>query len=57
VQFEDIDVPGMRTVDGIADIEGHYPSTGAIGERAAWFHDSEGNLLGVGQLIRADGSS
>lgn len=49
--------PGMRTVDGIADIEGHYPSTGAIGERAAWFHDSEGDLLGVGQLVRADGSS
>jgi predicted enzyme related to lactoylglutathione lyase len=51
VQFEDIDVPGMRTVNGIADIEGNYPSTGAIGERGAWFHDSEGNLLGVGQLV------
>jgi predicted enzyme related to lactoylglutathione lyase len=36
---------------GIVDIEGHYPSTGATGERAFWFHDSEGNLLGVGQLV------
>lgn len=37
--------------EGITDVEGHYPSTGAIGERAIWFHDSEGNLLGVGQLV------
>jgi catechol 2,3-dioxygenase-like lactoylglutathione lyase family enzyme len=51
VQFEEIDAPGMRTVDGIADIAGNYPSTGAIGERAAWFHDSEGNLLGLAQLV------
>jgi predicted enzyme related to lactoylglutathione lyase len=36
---------------GIVDIEGHYPSSGARGERAIWFHDSEGNLLGVGQLV------
>lgn len=49
VEFEEVDVPGLRTVDGIADIEGHYPSKGFRGERAAWFHDSEGNLLGVGQ--------
>jgi predicted enzyme related to lactoylglutathione lyase len=35
---------------GIVDIEGHYPSTGATGERAAWFHDSEGNLLAIAQL-------
>ena len=54
VEFEEIDGPGLRTVDGIADIEGHYPSTGATGERAAWFHDSEGNLLGVAQLVLPD---
>lgn len=53
VQFEEVDRPGMRTIGGIADIEGHYPSTGAVGERAAWFHDSEGNLLGVAQLVMA----
>ena len=51
VEFMDVDAPGLRTAHGIADIEGHYPSTGAIGERAAWFHDSEGNLLGVAQLV------
>jgi predicted enzyme related to lactoylglutathione lyase len=36
---------------GIVDIEGHYPSTGASGERGAWFRDSEGNLLAVAQLV------
>src|SRR5436190_8140442 len=51
VVFEDVDVPGLRTVDGIADIEGNYPSKG-VGERGAWFRDSEGNLLGVGQPVR-----
>jgi catechol 2,3-dioxygenase-like lactoylglutathione lyase family enzyme len=51
VVFEDVDVPGLRTRDGIADIEGNYPSKGASGERAAWFRDSEGNVIGVGQLV------
>ena len=50
VVFEDVDVPGLRTVDGIAVVEGNYPSAGT-GERAAWFRDSEGNLLGLGQPI------
>ncbi|MEU6085815.1 VOC family protein [Streptomyces sp. NPDC047085] len=52
VVFEDVDAPGFRTRDGIAEIEGNYPSKGARGERAAWFHDSEGNLIGIGQPIR-----
>ncbi len=52
VVFEDVDVPGLRTVDGVAEVEGNYPSAGGIGERAAWFRDSEGNLLGVGQAVR-----
>jgi hypothetical protein len=47
VVFEQVDVPGLRTVDGIAEVEGNYPSAG-IGGRAAWFRDSEGNLLGIG---------
>jgi catechol 2,3-dioxygenase-like lactoylglutathione lyase family enzyme len=51
VVFEEVDVPGLRTVDGIADVEGNYPSVG-VGERAAWFRDSEGNMLGIGQPIR-----
>jgi len=49
VVFEDVDLPGLRTVNGIADVAGNYPSTGATGERAAWFRDSEGNILGIGQ--------
>ncbi|MCX5329184.1 MULTISPECIES: VOC family protein [unclassified Streptomyces] len=51
VVFEDVDVPGLRTKDSIADVEGNYPSKGARGERAAWFRDSEGNLLGVGEPV------
>jgi catechol 2,3-dioxygenase-like lactoylglutathione lyase family enzyme len=50
VVFEEVDVPGLRTVDGIAEIEGQYPSKGT-GERGAWFRDSEGNLLGIGEVI------
>jgi catechol 2,3-dioxygenase-like lactoylglutathione lyase family enzyme len=52
VVFEEVDVPGLRTVDGIAEVEGNYPSKGGVGERAAWFRDSEGNMLGIGQPIR-----
>jgi catechol 2,3-dioxygenase-like lactoylglutathione lyase family enzyme len=50
VVFEEYDFPGLRTVDGIADIEGNYPSKGT-GERGAWFRDSEGNMLGLGQPL------
>jgi len=28
-----------------------YPSKGARGERAVWFRDSEGNLLGIGEPV------
>jgi catechol 2,3-dioxygenase-like lactoylglutathione lyase family enzyme len=51
VEFEDVDVPGLETTDGIAEVEGNYPSKGGKGERAAWFRDSEGNILGIGQPI------
>ncbi|MFI6086002.1 VOC family protein [Streptomyces sp. NPDC051217] len=51
VSFEDVDVPGLVTRDGIAEIEGNYPSKGARGERGAWFRDSEGNMLGVGEPV------
>ena len=50
--FEDVDLPGFKTVDGIAEVVGNYPSAGGVGERAAWFRDSEGNLLGIGQPVR-----
>jgi catechol 2,3-dioxygenase-like lactoylglutathione lyase family enzyme len=52
VVFEEVDVPGLRTIDGIAEVAGNYPSKGGVGERAAWFRDSEGNMIGVGQPIR-----
>jgi catechol 2,3-dioxygenase-like lactoylglutathione lyase family enzyme len=48
VEFEEYDFPGLRTVNGIVDVAGNYPSAGT-GERGAWFRDSEGNLLGIGQ--------
>jgi catechol 2,3-dioxygenase-like lactoylglutathione lyase family enzyme len=51
VIFEEYDLPGLKTVNGIAEIEGNYASKG-IGERGAWFRDSEGNLLGIGQPVR-----
>ena len=39
VKFEDYDLPGLKTVDGIA----------AFGNsKAAWFKDSEGNVIGIG---------
>jgi catechol 2,3-dioxygenase-like lactoylglutathione lyase family enzyme len=54
VVFEEYDLPGLTTVDGIAEIEGNYPSKGT-GERGVWFYDSEGNLLGIGQPVGAPG--
>jgi hypothetical protein len=41
VVFEEYDMPGLKTVNGIA-------TTGP--NRAAWFKDSEGNILGIVQL-------
>ena len=49
--FDEVDVSGLTSRDGIVDIPGNYPSTGSLGERARWFHDSEGNLLGLGQMV------
>lgn len=47
VVFEDYE----GTVHGIMDIDGNYPSQGR-GERAAWFRDSEGNLLSIAETVR-----
>jgi hypothetical protein len=46
VVFEDYE--GMR--GGIMEIGGNYPSKGS-GERAAWFRDSEGNLIGLAEVV------
>jgi catechol 2,3-dioxygenase-like lactoylglutathione lyase family enzyme len=51
VVFAEYDLPGLKTVNGIATIQGNYPSKG-VGERGAWFSDSEGNVLGLGQPLR-----
>jgi len=42
---------GVELEGDVVEIAGHYPSTGAAGERAVWFRDSEGNLLGLGQHV------
>jgi catechol 2,3-dioxygenase-like lactoylglutathione lyase family enzyme len=42
IQFEEYNTPGLKTVDGIAQIG---PT------KAAWFKDTEGNLLAVGQTV------
>ena len=52
VEFEEYDFPGLRTVNGIAEVEGNYPSKGGVGEWAAWFRDVDGNLFGIGQPMR-----
>jgi catechol 2,3-dioxygenase-like lactoylglutathione lyase family enzyme len=52
VVFEEYDLPGLKTVNGIAAIQGNYPSKG-VGERGAWFKDSEGNMLGLGEPARS----
>src|SRR5688500_7331459 len=41
VVFEEYDEPDLKTVNGIADT-GDY--------RGAWFKDSEGNIIALGQL-------
>ena len=40
VTFEDYDLPGLKTVNGIAELGGI---------RGAWFKDPEGNILSVVQ--------
>ena len=42
---------GLTSADGIAEVAGTYPSKGGVGERGAWFKDSEGNLLAIGEPI------
>jgi len=51
LEFEEVDMPGLEVNDGIAEIPGNYPSKGR-GERAVWFKDLDGNVIGVGQSIR-----
>ncbi len=47
VVFEEYDMPGIKTVNGIVT---------AGGARAAWFKDTEGNILAVIQTLEAEGT-
>ena len=51
LDFEAVDMPGITVTDGIAEIPGNYPSKGRA-ERAGWFKDLDGNVIGVGETIR-----
>lgn len=46
IVFEEYDVPGLKTVNGIADMGS---------QRGAWFHDSEGNILALAQVVARSG--
>ena len=48
VVFEEYDMPGLKTVNGIA--------TGG-GAKTAWFKDSEGNILAISQRLAARSSA
>jgi hypothetical protein len=41
VTFEEYDMPGLKTVDGIAEMDG---------VKGAWFKDSEGNILSLTEM-------
>src|SRR3989344_1755819 len=41
VKFEEYDMPGIKTVNGIADFDGVKP---------AWFKDPDGNILAISQM-------
>ncbi|MGW4927797.1 VOC family protein [Agromyces sp. NPDC004153] len=41
VMFHDYDLPGLQTVDGVAQMGE---------ERGAWFSDSEGNIIAIGTV-------
>jgi len=41
VVFEEYDMPGLNTVNGIATMDGM---------KVAWFKDTEGNILAVGNM-------
>jgi predicted enzyme related to lactoylglutathione lyase len=44
VVFEEYDFPGLRMVNGIAEVR---DSEGNLFGKGAWFRDNEGNILGI----------
>ena len=51
LEFEDFDLGDLAVADQIVTVPDNYPSKGT-GERGAFFFDSEGNLLALGQATR-----
>jgi catechol 2,3-dioxygenase-like lactoylglutathione lyase family enzyme len=51
LEFERFDVPGLEARGDIVVVPNNYPSRGT-GELGAFFRDSEGNLLAIGQATR-----
>jgi predicted enzyme related to lactoylglutathione lyase len=43
VEFNQYDLPGLTTVDGVAEVDGL---------RTAWFTDSEGNIIAIGDRVQ-----
>ena len=41
VQFEEYDMPGLKTVNGVATIEG---------EKSAWLKDPDGNIIALSEM-------
>lgn len=50
IAFEPFDIAGFEVKDDVVTVPDNYPSKGR-GERGAFFRDSEGNLLALGQAI------
>jgi catechol 2,3-dioxygenase-like lactoylglutathione lyase family enzyme len=51
LEFETFDMGDLEVTDQVVVVPGNYPSKGT-GERGAFFYDSEGNLLAIGQATR-----
>ncbi len=51
LEFESFDIAGFEVEDDIVIVPNNYPSKGN-GERGAFFRDSEGNLLAIGEATR-----
>ena len=41
IVFEEYDLPGLKTVDGIVEMGG---------QAAAWFTDPEGNIISIAEM-------
>jgi catechol 2,3-dioxygenase-like lactoylglutathione lyase family enzyme len=51
LELATFDMGDLEVVDQVVFVPGNYPSKGHA-ERGAFFYDSEGNLLSIGQAIR-----